>query len=59
MRIARLLINVFAVILLAFAVISLHVSNTSSRSAGISAQPHTSHVLVADGGDPLPRPWKK
>jgi hypothetical protein len=59
MRIARLLINIFAVILFAFAVISLHVSNTSSRSAGTSAQPQTSHVLIADGTDPLPRPWKK
>lgn len=59
MRIARLLINVFAVILFAFAVISLHVSNTSSRSASISAQPQASLVLIADGGDPLPKPWHK
>lgn len=59
MRMARLLINVFAVILFVFAVISLHVSNSSPRSASISAQPQTSHVLVADGGDPVPRPWKK
>jgi hypothetical protein len=59
MRIARLLINVFAVILFAFAVISLHVSNTSSRSASISAQPQASQVLIADGGDPVPRPWGK
>ena len=59
MRIARLLINVFAVILFAFAVISLHLSNTSSRSAGISAQPQNSNVLVADGTDPLPKPWVK
>jgi hypothetical protein len=59
MRIARLLINVFAVILFAFALISLHVSNTSSRYASISAQPQTSHVLIADGTDPLPKPWVK
>jgi hypothetical protein len=59
MHIARLLINVFAVILFAFAVISLHVSNTSSRRASISAQPQTSNVLIADGTDPLPKPWVK
>jgi hypothetical protein len=59
MRMARLMISVFAVILFAFAVISLHVSNASSRSAGISAQPQASHVLIADGGDPLPKPWHK
>ena len=59
MRIARLLISVFAVILFAFAVISLHVSNTSSRSASISAQPQAFQVLIADGSDPLPKPWHK
>jgi hypothetical protein len=56
---ARLLTSVFAVILFAFAVISLHLSNTSSRSASISAQPPASHILIADGGDPLPKPWHK
>lgn len=59
MRIARLLINVFAVILFAFAVVSLHVSNSSSRSASVSAQPQTPQVLLADGTDPLPKPWVK
>jgi hypothetical protein len=59
MRIARLLINIFAVILFVFAVISLHVSNTSSQSARVSAQPQSSQVLIADGTDPLPRPWVK
>ncbi len=59
MRLARLLISVFAVILFAFAVISLHVSNTSSRPSSISAQPQASQGLIADGSDPLPKPWVK
>lgn len=59
MRLARLLISVFAVILFAFAVISLHVSNTSSRSARVATHSHTSQTLVADGTDPFPRPPKK
>jgi hypothetical protein len=57
MRATKLMIGIFAVILFAFVVISFHVSNTSSAAVRLSAQPQTSNVLIADGGDPVPRPW--
>lgn len=57
MHITKLVIVVFAVILYVFGVISLRVSNTSSRTAGVVTKPQTSNVLIADGTDPVPRPW--
>jgi hypothetical protein len=56
MRISRLLITVFAVILFVFATVSVRVLNSSS--VGLAAH-QRSNVLVADGSDPLPKPWRK
>lgn len=57
MRATKLMIGIFAVILFAFVVVSFHVSNSSSAAARLTARPQTSNVLIADGTDPVPRPW--
>lgn len=54
MRGTKLLFSVFAVILFTFSIIALHLSNSSSRSAQVVPQ---HQVIIADGSDPLPRPW--
>jgi hypothetical protein len=59
MRTSRLMIGVFAVILFAFAIVSPYVSATSSKEGRLALQAKTSKVVIADGGDPLPKPWHK
>ena len=59
MQTTKLILGVFAVILCTFGVISVRGSNTSTAAARMVAQPQASHVLIADGGDPLPKPWRK
>jgi hypothetical protein len=59
MQTTKLILGVFAVILCTFGVISVRVSTTSTAAARLVAQPQTSNVLIADGGDPVPRPWHK
>jgi hypothetical protein len=59
MQTTKLVLGVLAVILCTFGVISVSVSNTSAAAARLVAQPQASHVLIADGGDPLPKPWHK
>ena len=58
MRISRLLITVFAVILFVFAMVSIRVSVNSSAAPSINSQSDSSNTLIADGSDPLPRPHK-
>lgn len=59
MRISRLLITVFAVILFVFAMVSVRVSANSSTATSLNSQSKSSVTLVADGSDPLPKPWHK
>ena len=59
MRMTKVTIGVFAVILFVLAVVSIRVSSGSSAGARLAAYPHTSKVLIADGSDPLPKPWHK
>jgi hypothetical protein len=59
MQTTKLILGVFAVILCTFGVVSVRVSTTSTAAARLVAQPQTSNVLIADGGDPLPKPWRK
>jgi hypothetical protein len=56
MRFTKLTISVFAAILFTFGVVSSPASHSSSVCHAV-AQPQNSHVMVADGGDPVPRPW--
>ncbi len=56
MRTFRLVIGVLAVIFFAFAIVSPPVSSNEAR---LTAHPKTPNVVIADGGDPLPRPWHK
>lgn len=58
MRISRLLITVFAVILFVFGMVTVRVSVNSSAVASLNSQSQSSIVLIADGSDPLPRPHK-
>jgi hypothetical protein len=58
MRITKLAIGVLLVILLTLAIASPRISTVSPRVTYAVAQPQNSNVLIADGGDPLPRPWK-
>ena len=57
MRISRLLITIFAVILFVFGMVAVRVSVNSSAAASLNSH-HSSIVLIADGSDPLPRPHK-
>jgi hypothetical protein len=59
MRISKATIGVFSVILFVLAVVSMHVSSTSKATTTLGMQPKNSNVLIADGGDPLPKPWHK
>jgi hypothetical protein len=59
MQTTKLILGVFAVILCTFGVVSVRVSTTSTAAARLVPQPQTSNVLIADGGDPLPKPWRK
>ena len=59
MRISRLLIGVFAVIMFHSTIASHHVSTNSIKAAHLTAPPQDSNVLIADGSDPLPKPWHK
>jgi hypothetical protein len=59
MHTTKLILGVFAVILCTFGVISVRVFSTPAAAARLVAQPQASHVLTADGGDPLPKPWRK
>ncbi len=58
MNMSKLVVGVFAVILFVFAAASLRFSNSASPAAQFAAQPQTSHVMMADGTDPVPRPWR-
>jgi hypothetical protein len=58
MRISRLVIGGFAAILFTFAIGSTQVAKSLAKAAQVAAAPQTSNVLIADGGDPLPRPHK-
>lgn len=59
MRITKLVIAVFVVILFVFGFVALHVSTTSTGTARVMAQPQASNILIADGTDPMPAPWHK
>jgi len=59
MQTTKLILGAFAVILCTFGVISVRVSTTSPATARLVVQPQASNVLIADGGDPLPKPWRK
>ncbi|MDP9337619.1 MAG: hypothetical protein M3P45_02005 [Acidobacteriota bacterium] len=58
MRISKLVIGVFTAVLFTFSVASPRVSVNSSAAAGLKSQSQASNILIADGSDPLPRPWK-
>ena len=57
MRITRLTVGVFAAILFTFGVVAIPASHSSNVKCHAVAQPQTSNVMIADGGDPVPRPW--
>jgi len=58
MRISKLLITVFAALLFVFGMVSVRVSVNSSAVTSLNPQSQFSITLIADGGDPLPRPHK-
>jgi hypothetical protein len=57
MRFTKLTVGVFAAILFTFGVVSIPASQSSSVKCHAVVQPQSSHVMIADGGDPVPRPW--
>jgi hypothetical protein len=57
MNATKLAIVVFAVILSVSTAISVRISVTSSGTAQLAAQPNNSKLVIADGSDPVPRPW--
>lgn len=58
MRTSRLVIGVFAGILFTFSIGATQLTNIPTKAAQVVAAPQSSSVLIADGGDPLPRPHK-
>jgi hypothetical protein len=56
MRISKLVIGGFAAILFTFAIGSTQMTKNSAKAGSVAAVPQGSHVLVADGSDPLPKP---
>lgn len=59
MRISRLVIGGFAAILFTFAISSTPVTRNLANAAHVVAATQSSNVLIADGSDPLPKPWHK
>ncbi len=59
MRTSKMAIGVFASVLFTFAFAAHHTVTSSIKVARVAATPQSSSVLIADGGDPLPKPWGK
>jgi hypothetical protein len=38
-------------------VLALNLSSTSSETARLTASPRLANVIIADGTDPMPKPW--
>jgi hypothetical protein len=58
MRMSKLITGVFAAILTVSCVISQKVVTLADNGGGkIAPQSQTSSTLIADGSDPVPRPW--